>query len=296
MSAFPSTRNLPPPSAEAELLAWLLDTLRPMSRTRVKQLLQSGRVRVNGTSVTRHDHPVRLGDQVGIAPDGAAIPKAERSGLVVAYEDDSLIVIDKQAGLLSVATESEKTDTAFVRLRALLALRQSGRPYVVHRLDRETSGLLLFALRPDIRDRLQASWSKVKKTYLAVVEGNPKSNAGVVENFLTEGRDLRVRASNRAGENSKRALTRYRVSASRGGFSLIEVVLETGRKHQIRVHMAGLGCPIIGDDVYGARTNPAGRLGLHAWRLSLDHPATGRPVNLESPLPSALQKVVGGSH
>lgn len=174
MSASRSTRKLPPPNAEAELLAWLLGTLRPMSRTRVKQILQSGRVIVNGVSVTRHDHPIRIGDQVGISPETAVPPIADRRGPVIVFEDDSLVVIDKQPGLLTVATDSEKTDTAFARLRALLATRRLGRPYVVHRLDRETSGLLIFALRPDIRDRMQSSWDNVKKTYLAVVEGTPE--------------------------------------------------------------------------------------------------------------------------
>lgn len=296
MSASRTTRKLPPPKAESELLAWLLDVLRPMNRTRVKQILRSGRVMVNGTSVTRHDHPLRVGDQVGIWPEAAAHPTAENHGLTIAFEDDSLVVIDKQAGLLTVATDSEKTDTAFARLRALLASRGSGRPYVVHRLDRETSGLLIFALRPDIRDRLQASWGSVTKTYLAVVEGIPKVRSGFVENFLTEGRDLRVRACNRASAGAKLAVTRYRVVGAGGGFSLVEVVLETGRKHQIRVHMSGLGCPIIGDDAYESLTNPAGRLGLHAWRLSFEHPVSGRPVVIESPLPLALRKVVGESH
>ena len=162
MSASRSTRNLPTPSADAELLEWLLATLRPMSRTRVKQVLRSGRVTVNGTSITSHEHPVRVGDQVSITREAPESPEAKRRGLVVAYEDESLVVIDKQPGLLTVATESEKTDTAFARLRALLAARRSGRPFVVHRLDRETSGLLLFALRPEIRDRLQANWGSVR--------------------------------------------------------------------------------------------------------------------------------------
>ena len=112
--------------------------------------------------------------------------------------------------------------------------------------------------------------------------------------LLTEGRDC---GSGRAAarEDAKRALTRYRVTATRGGFSLVEAVIETGSKHRIRVHMAGLGCPIIGDAVYGARTNPAGRLGLHAHRLALTHPVIGRLVELESPLPPALQNVVRGN-
>jgi 23S rRNA pseudouridine1911/1915/1917 synthase len=210
---------------------------------------------------------------------------------MILHEDAHLIVIDKPSGLLTVATENEKTDTAFVRLSAHLAARNAGRPFVVHRLDRDTSGLLLFARSADVRDQLQANWESVTKTYLAVVEGTPHPAEGVVENYLTEGRDLRVRASKHPGKDAKRAVSRYRTCATRDGFSLVEVTLETGRKHQIRVHMAGLGCPVAGDKMYGAKTNPARRLCLHAWRLAFDHPFTGERVELESPLPPALERV-----
>lgn len=281
--------DLPPPTADAELLAFLLGALAPMNRTRVKQVLRAGRVTVNGAAVTRHDHPLRPGDAVAVARDAPA----PASGLVIVYEDAHLVVIDKPPGLLTVATESEKADTAFVRLSAHLAARRAGRPFVVHRLDRETSGLLLFARSADVRDQLQANWEGVTKTYLAVTEGTPDPAEGAVENCLTEGRDLRVRASRHAGQGAKRAVTRYTVRATRGKYALVEVELETGRKHQIRVHMAGLGCPVAGDKMYGAATDPARRLCLHARRLALDHPFTGARVEVESPLPEVLARVVG---
>lgn len=287
------TRVLPPPTADAPLLAWLLDALRPTSRTRVKQLLQHRRVSVNGVPTTRFDHPLKPGDRVEI---GDAAPAADRelrqSGIAVVFEDDAVVVIDKPAGLLTVATEGEKLDTAFARLNDHLRGRRAGRPFVVHRLDRDTSGLLLFARSPEVRDRLQANWDAVEKTYLAVVEETPEPAAGVIENFLLEGKNLRVRAA-RPGGSAKRAVSRYKVTATHGRYSLVEVGLVTGRKHQIRVHLAGLGCPVVGDTTYGATTDPAGRLGLHAWRLAFDHPASGRRVELESPLPEPLRRVVG---
>ncbi|MFM8272620.1 MAG: RluA family pseudouridine synthase, partial [Gemmata sp.] len=162
-----------------------------------------------------------------------------------------------------------------------------------HRLDRDTSGLLLLARSAAARDQLQADWERVSKTYLAVVEGAPNPTSGRIENHLTEGRDLRVRASGRPGPGAKRAVSRYTVREARGRYALVEVSIETGRKHQIRVHMAGLGCPVAGDKMYGAVTDPARRLCLHAWRLSFDHPITGERVELESPLPVALSRVVG---
>lgn len=283
-------QKLPSPTAETELLEWLLAALAPMNRTRVKQLLRSGRVTVNGASATRHDHPLRPGDAVTIERD-APPPPATASGLAIVYEDAHVIIIDKPSGLLTVATESEKTDTAFVRLSEYLAARNGGRPFVVHRLDRDTSGLLLFARTADVRDELQENWESVTKTYLAVVEGVPHPAEGTIANYLTEGRDLKVRSSRHAGPDAKRAVSRYRVRESRGGFSLVEVELETGRKHQIRVHMAGLGCPVAGDALYGATTNPARRLCLHAWKLSFDHPTTAARMEAESPLPPALSRV-----
>lgn len=289
----PGPRHLPP-ATEGPLLAWLCDVLRPMPRTRIKQLLRHGCIAVNGTPTTRFDHPLQPGDRVAVShdrPDPAAQSLAA-AGVVIVAEDEHLLVVDKPAGLLTVATASEKTDTAFARLNACLRGRQQGRPFVVHRIDRDTSGLLLFARSTVVRDRLQADWPAVTKTYLAVVEGTPRPAEGVVENDLTEGRNLRVRVAG-PGERAQWAVTRYRVVGGRGRYALVEVGLETGRKHQIRVHLAGLGCPVIGDAVYGAATDPTGRLGLHAWRLAFDHPVTGRRLELESPLPAVLRRVVG---
>ncbi len=287
-------RILPAPEASAALLDWLLATLAPMNRTRVKQLLRSGKVHVNGVAITRHDHALRPGDRIAIARDTGLAPSANASGSAVAivYADDSLVIIDKPAGLLTVATETEKIDTAFVRLRDRMASQRAGRPFVVHRLDRDTSGLLVFAKSPEVRDALQNNWDAVTKTYLAVVEGTPQLREGVVENYLTEGRDLKVRASHRPGEHAKRAVTHYKVVATDSRYSLLEVVLETGRKHQIRVHLAGLGCPVAGDTFYDAKTDPARRLALHAAKLDFEHSLTGEQIEVESPFPDRLQRLV----
>jgi 23S rRNA pseudouridine1911/1915/1917 synthase len=280
-------RTLPPANA-GPLLAWLLETLKPMSRTRVKELLAHGRIAVNGEATTQFDHPLREGDRVTIGSR-----KEEAPQVAIVYQDEDLVAIDKPTGLLSVATASEREDTAFTRLNAFLQSRQEGRAFVVHRLDRETSGLLLFARSMEIRDRLQASWESVEKTYLAVVEGKPDPVEGVVTNYLTEGRDLRVRASDRPREGARQAVTRYRLVSTRAQFSLMEVMLETGRKHQIRVHLAGLGCPVIGDSNYRATTNPAGGLGLHAWRMAFDHPRTKQRMEIEAKFPARLRNVAG---
>lgn len=284
-------RELPPP-VSGPLLPWLLATLAPTNRTRVKQLLQHGRVLVNGRPVTRHDHPLSPSDRITIAAEGAA-PRGGSPPLAVCYEDDALVVIDKPAGLLSVATEVEKDDTAFTRLAALLERRKAGRPFVVHRLDRGTSGLLLFAKSARVRDQLQAGWEDVSKTYLAVTEGVPRPAEGTIENLLLEGGNLRVRPTAADAPGAKRAASRYRVLGVHEGRALVAVELLTGRKHQIRVHLAGLGCPVTGDRDYGARSDPVGRVCLHAWQLAFEHPIEGRRLEVEATVPPELWRAYG---
>ncbi|MBX9626634.1 MAG: RluA family pseudouridine synthase [Gemmataceae bacterium] len=284
------------------MLPWLLTALAPTNRTRVKQLLQHGGVAVNGVAVTRHDHPLMPGDRVTVGPpsgergppvrsslgqERAGGPRSD-SDLPVVYEDDVVVVVDKPAGLLTVATDAEKQDTAYVRATA-----QLGRVFVVHRLDRDTSGLLLFARSAEARDRLQAGWDAAGKIYLAVVDGLPRPTEGVIDNHLAETNNLRVRVAPAGGPGAKRAVSRYRVVRAGRRYSLVEVVIVTGRKHQIRIHMAGLGCPVIGDEAYRAKMNPVGRLGLHAHRLAFPHPATGDRVECESPLPRELRNALG---
>jgi len=286
--------NLPAVTTDAPLLAWLLAALAPMSRTKVKELLARGGVSVNGTPITQFDHPLKPGDRVTAGKAAVRDTSLSAANIAVIHEDESVIVVDKPAGLLTVATDAEKEDTAFARLSAHLTARDAGRPFTVHRLDRETSGLLLFARSAYTRDALQTGWQELTKTYLAVVQGRPPQAEGRVENFLAETKDFRVRVCADGEPDAKRAASKYRVLTANSRLSLIEVELVTGRKHQIRVHLETLGCPIIGDPLYGRAGNPAGRLGLHAARLVFPHPITGETVRLESPLPDALRKLVGG--
>ena len=276
------------PPTEGPLLPWLLLALQPMNRTRVKQFLQHGRVSVNGVTVTRHDHALVSGDKVEIGRHVTS-PHLARMGIRIVHEDDALVVIDKPFGLLTVATDTQKVDTAFQRLNDALEPRHA-RAFVVHRLDRETSGLLAFAKSAEVRDKLQETWETVTKQYLAIVVGTPTPPEGLIESNLLEGPDLKMRKS--VDAEAKLARTRYKFVKRTGRYSLMEVALETGRKHQIRVHMADMGCPIIGDDKYGSKHNPARRLGLHAWKLSFPHPTFGTAVELESPLPAVLAAIV----
>jgi 23S rRNA pseudouridine1911/1915/1917 synthase len=216
------------------------------------------------------------------------------------FEDDALLVVDKPSGLLTVATEGEKTDTLFVRLNDYLRGRTSSRrerAWVVHRLDRETSGLMIFAKSDAVKDLLKANWQNVEKTYLAVVRGKPTIEQGTVANYLVEDdASLKVFATDRAGPKARRAISHYRVLESNGGRSIVEVKLVTGQKHQIRVHLAGLGCPVLGDRRYAEKSHQVGsergRLALHATRLRFAHPTTGEALAFESTLPNALRQLL----
>ena len=277
------------------LLAYLIGSLGLKRRTS-KNLLKFGAVAVNGTTIRRFDHPLAVGDEVLVsdAQTTAAASRLEHARIHVVYEDEALIAVEKPSGLLTVATSDDKTDTLFYRLNEYfrsVCPANWDRARVVHRLDRETSGIVLFAKSTQVQSLLQAAWPEVVKTYLAVVEGRPQRKRGTITSYLTETTALQVYSNDHQTVGSRLAITHYRLLQSRGDLSLLEVRLETGRKHQIRVHLAGLGCPVAGDRRYRAKSNPCERLALHANSLALAHPLAGKRLDFNSPLPSALHKL-----
>jgi 23S rRNA pseudouridine1911/1915/1917 synthase len=284
-------------TSDEPLLAYLLSSL-DLKRSAVKNLLKFGAVRVNGTAIRQFDHPLVSGDEVTVGDLGAAaaIGRLEHAKIQPVYEDDSLIVVDKPAGLLTVASDRENTDTLFVRLNAYLQGRNPAQPeraLVVHRIDRETSGLVVFAKSEAVKRQLQDNWAASEKVYWAIVRGCPKSMEGTIKNYLVEDPlSLKVSASNPPTAESHLATTHYRVLKTTEDMSLLEVRLETGRKHQIRVHLANLGNPVMGDRRYGTRRRHCERLALHAAKLRLVHPVTGELLRFSSPLPPILRKLV----
>jgi 23S rRNA pseudouridine1911/1915/1917 synthase len=277
-------------------LVYLLSSLH-LKRAAVKQLLKFGAVRVNGVVVRQFDHELLAGDEVlvGNLQAAVAIGQLQRSHIQLVYEDSALVVADKPAGLLTVATDRENADTLYVRLNAYLQSRGSAQPeraVVVHRIDKETSGLVLFAKNQSVKRLLQDGWPTVNKIYYAVVRGCPAATEGTINSYLTEdSKSLKVFATDHPRANSHLATTHYRVINTYDGLSLVEVYLGTGRKHQIRVQLASLGCPVVGDRRYGKRTHLCDRLALHAGELHLAHPLTGEPLKLTSLLPRALRKL-----
>jgi 23S rRNA pseudouridine1911/1915/1917 synthase len=278
------------------LLACLLAVLGQKRKT-IKNLLKFGAVAVNGATIRQFDHLLSPGDEVIVRDlqSAAATGRLESAGIQLVYEDEALLVLDKSAGLLTVATEHDKTDTLFFRLNEFLRGRDSTaacRPQVVHRLDRETSGLVLFAKSAESKRLLQDAWPSVTKTYWAIVEGQPHPDQGTITSYLAETKSLNVVSSGHPTEGSRLATTHYRTQQTRGDLSLLEVRLETGRKHQIRVHLAGLGHPVVGDRRYGSASDFCRRLALHACALELGHPLTGERLHFDSPLPRELSRLV----
>ncbi len=246
----------------------------------LKAWLEDGRVRLNGAVVRRGDTPIAPGDHVRLASTGS---RAVPSPLSLVHDDEDLVVVDKPAGLLTIATDRERERTAYRLLSGWIASRRA-RIFVVHRLDRETSGLLVFAKSWAAKRSLQAQFAdrSAQRVYVALVEGLVRQAAGTLVSRLAEDAALRVHVV-ADGRGGKEAISRYRVLDRTANATLVEVTLITGRRGQIRAQLAEIGHPIVGDREYGSR-RPARRLHLHATRLGFVHPR-GHRVVFESPPP-----------
>jgi 23S rRNA pseudouridine1911/1915/1917 synthase len=279
----------------AELLAFLFAAWPEAKRKQVRTWLKFQAVLVNGRPVTQFDHPLKAGDLVAIRSDRFATPKTVlTSGMKVYFEDAHLIVIEKPEGLLSMGTETEQEKTAYFQLTEYVRRGKEqarDRIGIVHRLDKETSGLMVFAKTDKAKTTLQASWNQVEKRYEAVVEGRLPEDAGTFECDLDEANPFKVYVAP-PSELTRHAVTHYRVLKRREWRTLVELTLQTGRRHQIRVQLAQAGCPVVGDEKYGAKSDPAKRLALHACKLRFPHPETGEELSFDSPLPKDLARLV----
>lgn len=269
----------------APLMAFLQSSFPDLTRTEVKRFLKFESVIVNGKPVTQFDRMLRPGDDVRVLTKGESRGLSGLGNAKIVFEDEWILVADKPPGLLTVATEKEREKTLYYRLMHYQREKSGGREriFIVHRLDREVSGLLIFAKSEDVKLKLQRSWDRFEKYYTAVVEGTPPEAEGTVQSFLSEDKLGNVTSSDRPSREGREAVTHYRVVSSSRGRSVLEISIETGRKHQIRVHMSGLGCPIAGDDRYGAQTDPYRRLALHAAELRIIHPVSGEPLTFKRP-------------
>ncbi len=268
------------------LLAGLLGFLPRKSRNVLKAVLRDGQVSVNGTPVTQFDHELRPGQKVEVCWDRKN-PQQQPHGLNIVYEDKDLIIINKPSGLLTVATDKEKRKTAYAILSNYVKMENpDNKIFIIHRLDRETSGLLMFAKNEAIKHRIQETWTTTidQRTYVGVVEGEVQQQEGTIVSWLHESKAFIVYSSQNSRHGQK-AVTHYKKIRSNNLFSLLRINLETGRKHQIRVHMQDINHPIIGDPKYGSSQNPLRRMGLHAQVLAFTHPETGELCRFETEIP-----------
>lgn len=282
-------------AAKCELLPYLISPGPGLSRKQAKELLRFGAVTVEGKSSVRHDTSLMPGDLVTIAArghGGAATPGLH--GLKIVRLDDAVVVVSKPAGLLSIGSAREKDRTAHRILNEYLkaiANAKTQQAFIVHRLDRDTSGLMMFARSELIQATLQNNWKAVTKKYFAVVEGQLSHPQGTLTDYLRENKSMMVRRVDTGGEL---AITHYRVLTTHAQRSLLELTLATGRKHQIRVQLAGWGHPVVGDRRYGAKTDPVQRLALHSCDLAFRHPISDETIELRSPLPDQLKTLIDG--
>lgn len=271
---------------EDTLLVWLQNNLPHKSRNVLKAVLRDGQVAIDGIVVRQFDHKLSSGQRVDVSWEKATLQQ-QPQGVNIVYEDQDLVIINKPAGLLTVATEKEKRKTAYAILSSYVKLANpENKIFIIHRLDRETSGLLMFAKNEKIKHQIQETWTTTieQRTYVGVVEGEVQPRQGNIVSWLKESKAFIVYSSQNR-QHGQRASTHYKTIKSNNNYSLLEINLETGRKHQIRVHMQDIKHPIIGDRKYGSTANPIRRIGLHAQALSFTHPVTGKPLHFETEIP-----------
>lgn len=296
------------------LMDYLYEICRGESRTSVKSYLSKGQITVNGRNVTAFDHQLVKGDRLVILERGTRIKKHTGdidTRIRIVYEDEHLIVADKRHSVLTMSTGKEGEETAYSLLTAYVRRQARGmagrgrtdaRIFIVHRLDRETSGLIIFARDEETQARLQDGWNSniLERRYVAVLEGCLPEPEGVHRSWLKENPKSLKMSSSPTDNGGKEAVTRYRQLLPEPGsdaghvhYSLAEFDLETGRKNQIRIHAAEMGCPVAGDRKYGARTNPLGRLALHARSISFRHPWTGKIMKFDTGIPRTFKMLTG---
>jgi len=273
------------------LLQFLLRNLKHKSRDNIKSLLHYRQIWVEGQAVSQFNYTLKPGQKVVISQNRATDGNLNRF-LHIVYEDEYLIVIDKQAGLLSISAGSEHV-TAYSLLSAYLKQQNpANKIFVVHRLDRDTSGLMMFAKSEEVQSVLQKDWQTniSERAYITLVEGKVERPEGTIRSYLLESKAFIVHSSQDPSKGEL-AITHFRTLKSNQNFSLLEVNLETGKKNQIRVHLQDIGHSVAGDKKYGATGNPIGRLGLHASVLAFSHPVTGESLHFTSDIPARFLRV-----
>lgn len=268
-----------------ELLPFIIKKMNGISRTKAKNILSSGTVCVNSKSITQHNCKLEPGMTVEIIRNGGG--NVFRSHWIkIIYEDKYLFVIEKRNGILCNSPHPGDETVQNILNRYLECKHQRCHAHTVHRLDRDTSGLMLFAKDKKIALMFEDNWKQTvyDRRYVALVHGEMKKESGTISSWLKDNSQF-VTFSDKFDNGGKYAVTHYKLLKVADGHSLVELQLETGRKNQIRVHMQDIGFPVVGDPKYGDGDNPIGRLGLHAYKLCFIHPITGEDLKFETPFP-----------
>ena len=278
----------------AQLIAFIMEKMHGMSRNRAKALITNRVVLVNNTITTHPLAELKPGDVVQL--DRSKHKKSFHcKELDIVFEDPYLFIIDKHPGLLSMSNNSRQQTVQTVLNRYLEKGGGRNTSHLVHRLDRDTSGLMVYAKDVQTQQSLINGWQQLvsDRRYLALVKGEFEQARGRIQSWLTEDKKF-ITHSSPVDNGGKYAVTHYNVLTSSNGYSLVECELETGRKNQIRVHMADLGHPVVGDRKYGSDEDPMRRLGLHAYMLCFTHPVTGKHLRFETPVPFCFEKLLNG--
>lgn len=280
--------------ADTILIDFIMEKMHGISRNRAKALITNRVVLVNNAITTHPLTELKAGQVVQL--DRSKHKKAFHSNDIdIVYEDPYLLVVDKRPGLLSMSNNTRQQTVQTVLNRYLEKGGGRNTSHLVHRLDRDTSGLMVYAKDVQTQQSLIDGWQHLvtDRRYIALVEGELESQRGRIQSWLTEDKRF-ITHSSPVDNGGKFAVTHYNVLESSNGYSLVECELETGRKNQIRVHMADLGHPVVGDHKYGSEIDPMRRLGLHAYMLCFTHPVTGKHLRFETPVPVPFEKCLDG--
>ncbi len=277
------------------LLESLFEHFSSRSKKVVKAVLRDRQVSVDGRIVTRFDHPLFPGTKVEVSWE-PNVQKKKIGQLEIVFEDEDLIIINKPAGLLSVGTDKEKRKTAYSMLSSYVrGENEKNRIFIIHRLDRDSSGLLMFAKSEKNQEKILKTWKSFidQRTYIAVVEGEVDRQNGTIASWLTASKAFIVYSSQKQG-SGQRAVTHFTKLQGNTDYTLVQIQMETGHKHQARVHMQDITHPIIGDKKYGAKSDPIHRLGLHAQVLVFTHPRSGKICRFGTVVPKLFLQLFSG--
>jgi 23S rRNA pseudouridine1911/1915/1917 synthase len=278
------------------LLDFLLKTLKGKSRNNIKSLLSNHEVLVDGAPISQFDFMLARGDEVSISPTPVRKVVKEKSKLDILFEDDDFIAINKPSGLLSIASDKESGLTAYRLMTDHVRLKDKhNRIYVVHRIDKDTSGVLIACKNEALRDALQDQWNDIvtDRGYYALVEGQLEQKEGTIKSWLRKAEETNLMYSSRKPGDGKLSITHYKVIKENENYSLLDVHIDSGRKNQIRVHMKDLGHKIIGDTSYGSEVDPLHRLGLHAYCLEFTNPLNNKKMKFKTKMPIEFEELIG---